>query len=179
MEQIKITTFLIFGKNITKSKSHTLWNVLIEKHCDMRKWNYWVWFSCIFEAPKSKSIHINLLTIWVEYLKGYSCLYKPTKNHINWKLGISTGFKTIFTIFVLEQGSLSKEQELRKNWESVFVSVASVRWVALFSKENPAFRLKVFVLLQIPLSLPRSITATPHLSRSVLCSFVRKKSVQF
>lgn len=111
--------------------------------------------------------------------KGYSCLYKPTKNHINWKLVISKGFKTIFTIFVLERGGWPKEQELRKNWESVFVSVVSVRWVALFSKENPAFRLKVFVLLQIPLSLPRSITATPHLSRSVLCSFVRKKSVQF
>lgn len=47
--------------------------------------------------------------------KGYSCLYKPTKNHINWKLGISKGFKTIFTIFVLEQGVWYKEQELRKN----------------------------------------------------------------
>lgn len=114
--------------------------------------------------------------------KGYSCLYKPTKNHINWKLVFSKGFKTIFTIFVLERGGWPKEQELRKNWESVFVSVVSVRRQmsrVFFSKENHAFRFKVFVLLQIPPSLPRSITATPHLSRSVLCSFVRKKSVQF
>lgn len=101
--------------------------------------------------------------------KGYSCLYKPTKNHINWKLVISKGFKTIFTIFVLERGGWPKEQELRKNWESVFVSVVSVRRQMS----------RVFFSKEIPPSLPRSITATPHLSRSVLCSFVRKKSVQF
>lgn len=71
-------------------------------YCDMRKWNYWVWFSCIFEVLKLKSIYINLLIIWVEYLKGYFCLYKFIKNYINWKLGILKGFKMIFIFFVLE-----------------------------------------------------------------------------
>lgn len=58
MEQIKITTFLIFGKNITKSKSHTLWS-------DTATWeNEIIEFGLVvFSKHQSQKVYIS--TCWL------------------------------------------------------------------------------------------------------------------